>query len=547
MKRLIAILLCTSLLCAVAPAQSVYKAPPVTVSKQKVKNNGRVYYSHVVLERQTLFSIAKAYGVTIEDIYEANKALDLRKAGLKKNQIIMIPLVQAHTEVPRPEASHAETHVEKTHVEEPEVQSHDTPAKEVKPEIEYTVHVVKWYEDLYSIARKYGVSERSIMLFNKLSSKKLSRRQELKIPKVEIEEESPEQSQALADTVKAIEFVGKKSLSAALVLPFNEDSESNENMYDFYCGALLALKNLKDEGINVILYTFNTDSPRYYHYDLVLGPVSKSDISRELERCPGSIKLVSPLDSRNAELAGTKQNFVQAPPPSELYSSDLVNWIASERVSSDSIYVFVDKDSEFPESGKKLIAELDEAQMQYHIVKYGILEGRTKIENMMESGSFSRNGANRILIASEDQAFVQEIIRNANILQFNQINTVLYCTSKVRTFDTIEIEHLHNTNARMSLGYYIDYDNPKVQAFLLAYRALFNTEPNQYAFVGYDTAYTLLKACSDYGDKWEDLLCRERRRGLQSDFLFKHIPGGGYVNQAVRRIVHEPGYITRLL
>ena len=177
----------------------------------------------------------------------------------------------------------------------------------------------------------------------------------------------------------------------------------------------------------------------------------------------------------------------------------------------------------------------------------GILEGRTKIENMMESGSFSRNGANRILIASEDQAFVQEIIRNANILQFNQINTVLYCTSKVRAFDTIEIEHLHNTNARMSLGYYIDYDNPKVQAFLLAYRALFNTEPNQYAFVGYDTAYTLLKACSNYGDKWADMLCLERRRGLQSDFFFKHIPGGGYVNQAVRRIVHEPGYVTRLL
>lgn len=533
MKRLIAILLCGTLLCAVAPAQSAYTAPPVTVSKQKVKNNGKVYYSHVVLEKQTLFSIAKAYGVTINDIYDANPTLDLRNKGLKKNQIIMIPVVQIRTEIP---------------AEEPVTEKQDTPAKEGKPEIGYTIHVVKWYEDLYSIARKYGVSEKSIMLFNKLASPKLSRRQELKIPKVEIEEqESPERNEVHADTVKTIEFVGKKNLSAALILPFNEDSGSNENMYDFYCGVLLALKDLKDEGINVTLNSFNTDSPIYYSYDLVLGPVSKSDISRELERCPGEINLVSPLDSRNAELALSNKNFVQAPVPSELYNSDLVNWIASEREFSDSVYVFVDKENAMPESGKKLIADLDEMQIHYRMVKYGILEGRTKIEEMMGSGRFSRNGTNRILIASEDQAFVQDVIRNANILQFNRINAILYCTSKMRSFDTIEIEHLHNTNARVSLGYYIDYEAPRVQAFLPAYRALFNTEPNQYAFVGYDTAYTLLKACSNYGENWADMLCRERRRGLQSDFFFKRIPGGGYVNQAVRRIVYEPGYITRLL
>ena len=38
-----------------------YKATPVTISRDKVRENGKLYYSHVVLERQTLFSIAKAY------------------------------------------------------------------------------------------------------------------------------------------------------------------------------------------------------------------------------------------------------------------------------------------------------------------------------------------------------------------------------------------------------------------------------------------------------------------------------------------------------
>ena len=71
-------------------AQGNYVATPVTVSKEKVKVNGRLCYSHVVLERQTLFSISKAYGVSIEDIYKYNP--DVKANGLKKNSIIVIPM-----------------------------------------------------------------------------------------------------------------------------------------------------------------------------------------------------------------------------------------------------------------------------------------------------------------------------------------------------------------------------------------------------------------------------------------------------------------------
>ena len=57
-------------LTASAHAQD-YVSTPVTLSTEKVRMSGKLYYSHVVLERQTLFSIAKAYGVSIEDIYAA--------------------------------------------------------------------------------------------------------------------------------------------------------------------------------------------------------------------------------------------------------------------------------------------------------------------------------------------------------------------------------------------------------------------------------------------------------------------------------------------
>lgn len=76
---------------ATASAQT-YTQAPVTVSKEKVRgSDGKVYYSHVVLEKQTLFSIAKAYGVSVDDICNANQELDLKTVGLKKNSIILIP------------------------------------------------------------------------------------------------------------------------------------------------------------------------------------------------------------------------------------------------------------------------------------------------------------------------------------------------------------------------------------------------------------------------------------------------------------------------
>ena len=76
----------------VLTAQS-YTPVPVTISKEKVKIDGKICYSHIVLERQTLYSISKAYNVSIEDIYRFNPTL--KETGLKKNGIIIIPSADA--------------------------------------------------------------------------------------------------------------------------------------------------------------------------------------------------------------------------------------------------------------------------------------------------------------------------------------------------------------------------------------------------------------------------------------------------------------------
>ena len=150
-----------------------YVPTPVTVSKEKVKLSGKLYYSHVVLEKQTLFSISKAYGVTVDDLYAANPSLIDK--GLQKNSILLIPiknqdLLEEETTKKAPSGTAAPT--PSVNIQQEEV---NTP--------EYTEHIVKWYEDLNMIANKYGVSADDIVLYNRLPSKKVTRKQVLRIPK----------------------------------------------------------------------------------------------------------------------------------------------------------------------------------------------------------------------------------------------------------------------------------------------------------------------------------------------------------------------------
>ena len=92
MKRFLTFIMAAScLLCMVPTVSSAqdYEVPAVTVSKEKIRSGGKTYYSHVVQEKQTLFSISKAYGVSLQDIYDSNPTLNLEKDGLKKNQILL--------------------------------------------------------------------------------------------------------------------------------------------------------------------------------------------------------------------------------------------------------------------------------------------------------------------------------------------------------------------------------------------------------------------------------------------------------------------------
>lgn len=534
--RIIISALLFTLCCQILPAQEQgYVPTPVTISREKVRLGDKTYYSHVVLERQTLYSIAKAYGVSVEDIYAANPEQEIEKNGLKKNSIIRIPI-------------------------------HDE--KEIKEEKAKgeggIIHVVKWYEDLQGIAERYGVSPESIMEANGLKDGKLKSRMKLLIPaggqsevkdiagpQVEPEEEAEtnivEGDGSLPEEAETGLYIPaqKNELNFALILPLKAAGGfASTNYMDFYSGSLLAAEEAGLKGIRVELsvYDDGTSLPalsaeRLDGFDAVIGPVSRNNMESLLQKAPRGATLVSPLDPKTGALCESWPMLCQANSDSGEQYADLVDWIASDRQDGDKVLVIFEKSKTALRN--RLDTLLRNRGIDFNELSYNILEGRN-IGDALKA-RMTNAACNRILVASESEAFVNDVVRNLNVAVHDRYDIALYGPSKFKSFETIDIENLHNVRLHLSLSYNIDYGRDEVKSFVMKYRALFGTEPSAFAFQGYDLLKYFTDACSLYGEDWRSHMEGKRVQLLQSDIRFEKLPGKlGYTNTALRRVIYGP-------
>lgn len=539
-----------------------YIGTPVTVSKEKVRVNGKICYSHIVLEKQTLFSIAKAYGVSVDDINRMNPAL--KDTGLKKNSIILIPIPEPEDIVEKPAEKPAGKPVVKPAepVAKP-AEKKSEKQEEVKAETKkQKIHVRKWYEDLDVIAAKYGVTAEAIMKANNLTGRKLANRQKLIIPEPDeiIGAQEERQYTTPSDTVSVtteeqadtLAVPGeeqwaaspKEQMEMTLILPLKAGEEnSSRNNLDFYSGVLLAVRDMAERGFGTELNVYDSTDPGHpvsnedlEGSDVVIGPVSPSDLRRLFETVPESGMVVSPLDPRAESLAYAYPGFIQAPAPHKSQYLDLIDWIREDLADGDKVLMIGEKGAKNTEAIMQMQEVADSSGLEIIPFSYSILEGRDVTGPL--ASLMAAEGTNRVLINSDSEAFVNDVVRNLNILLHRKLDIVLYAPSRIRGYETIEVENLHNASAHVSLAYHIDYEDQRVKDFLLKYRALFGTEPTQFSFQGYDIASYFIDLCCRYGDRWEQMLEESEKSMLQSTFKYLKADDGGYVNHGIRRIVY---------
>ncbi len=121
--------------------------------------DGKTYILHEVEHGETLYSIGRRYGVSVENIIEANAIVQQNQ--IQVGQVLKIPLAKpANSDLNK---DNDNTLIDKSDEKETEV-------------VQYTV---KKGETLYSIARKYGILLEDIIKLNHLSNNDISEGQVL--------------------------------------------------------------------------------------------------------------------------------------------------------------------------------------------------------------------------------------------------------------------------------------------------------------------------------------------------------------------------------
>ncbi|MBR5856696.1 MAG: LysM peptidoglycan-binding domain-containing protein [Bacteroidales bacterium] len=556
---------------------SAFAQIPIEVSKEMVKIEGKNYYVHHVKKKETLYSLSKAYGVTTDMIVKNNSAI---ATGLKEGTIIYIPIIGSN---------------------EPE-----SAVTNEKKQKKYKRHTVKWYEDIADISEKYDVPVEAIIALNNLPDGKLKARQVIQIPDaafladfaksisstqssssahlaegnnglISSEIDSTATAETDANNLSGMENLGLREkgepLEIALVLPLNTASSENlsPNFMDFYAGALLAVKDFKEKkskaytpGSNelqskliVNIYDLSeysplhtlSDEPGFERNQLIIGPARASHIKEFLGYATTEqIPLVSPLDNNAEPLLDECQYLIQVPTPVEYQLENIVDELKSTYMKQPAPVLLV---SEKSSSDASYVAKaqqmLDNYGIPYHNISYGILDGRTISETMLSLVDTLSGTPNLAIIPSNSEAFVSDALRNLDICHnYGNTKIKVFGMPKWRNFETINIELYHKVNLHLSIPYFVDYNSPVVENFLLRYRALYNTEPTPYAYQGYDITNYFLKLANEYGKNFINLKEFAPAQMLQSNFEFK-LHNLGIVNCATRNIIYNPDYTVTLV
>lgn len=418
-------------------------------------------------------------------------------------------------------------------------------------------HRVKWYESLGSISSKYGVPVDTILNFNGLSAGDVKTRTVLQIPLWR--NGSTSDTEQGADTLAitpgdvAVEEVAKISycadnpLKASLVLPFRASGEQpSSNYLDFYSGALVALAKMKGEGISVQLNVFDSeayeggtlfDNEVFLNSDIIIGPVMKqelvayADFAREHK-----IPIVSPMDQAAGDLAESNPYFFQVPVSGEQQLFNMANSLYA--LENEKVMVFFDSSMKEQKYLDDVLNNLDSCGVTYGKYGYGLLSGRNLSESLIKV--MSPDIRYKVVVASEDDAFAPDIVRNMRVMKMFSVPVELYCSNRVRNFESIDSETLYELSTHVHAPYFIDYGSEEVKNFLLKYRGLFNTEPTPFAFQGYDIFTFFISNLYALGSDFLEKVPEISMELLQCNMQFtREDEKSGWRNYATRDIIYN--------
>lgn len=261
------------------------QSPPTSnTSNRNVKKKYVTY--EVKNKKETLYSISKQFGVSINEIIEANP---YAQDGIKKGDILQIPIDEKNI----PKTSGNELY-----------------------------HLVQPKETIYGICKQYNISKEDLFRRN---------------PRLQTEGLRYGDTIFIASAEKTLGNAtdgNTRTYKIAYLLPFsigeNERNVNIERFIDFYRGSLIAMEDIKTSGVSLEVYTFDTQlgtsktqeivkSKLPKDIDLIIGPAYPEQISQVASFAKkNNIVQVVPFTSHISNSDRYAQQYQFNPVPNDL-------------------------------------------------------------------------------------------------------------------------------------------------------------------------------------------------------------------------------------
>jgi LysM repeat protein len=539
MKQTIIIFLFLCLLFPLWGQQEPVQPVLVETSSEQVRIGGQLYYIHLVLKKQTLYSISRHYGVSIDELKKHNPQL---AEGLKEGDRLKVPVVSGHVfptyTQPAP-IQHAErqvsTPVSETSAVAPAPSTHEAQPQHQPPPQPDTIIVQA--PDLSRLTRcttlenEYRDCEKQAY-----DPETMTYRVALLLPFDII----PALNATLADTLKELTI---------------ERLQTSDNFIEFYAGALLAVEDMRQKGFSLYLSTHDVkhldsiiirDQLRYA--DLVIGPVytAAQNNSVSLEKFlqyarERQLHVVSPLDPKVENLLPGNPRLFQVPPPLCAQQERLLGNISKKTDRVLLIYEDEGNETELVNDYKTLLEAKTDSLIIFHYKVEKGLAVRDTLLTMLRPDE-----RNHIVVASNNEALVSDFTSNLSYIQsILKYPITLYGQARWRNFDNVDLSFFHHMNLHLAIPFYVDYQYENVRQFVNRYRFQFNREPSQYAFQGYDVFFYFLNALRNYGKEFASCLSAMQLDLLQGNYFFRRAASGaGYLNIGSCLVHYTPDLIV---
>ena len=522
---------------------------PVPESAQKSakaeKRRKRDFLTHKVQAGQTLYAIARDYNISVATLREDNPSLNPQSLPVGETLWIRRAAVGKSNEQQTQD----------------EIAEYAATLNSVTDDDGYDHHVVQPGETIYSLSRRFGITEEEFARLNDVSAG-LKAGAMIRIPRPEQAEEEVaevEQPQSTAD-VHFRALASTEPLNVALMLPMNIENRANASYVEFYQGFLLGMETLKNTGrgeSKLTVYNTSHDqlkvdeivrSTMFEGTNLIVGPVYEDELAPVIRYAEqNSVPVVSPLANISAVESPA---LYQLSPSTERKYDKVADLVNGER---EIFMIYADSyDEEFEAEAKQLLHG-----RPYHSYTYSFDDQKSKFRARTADAPFDViDGMDTVLMSETPRLFI--VLANKEVDVDRILGTIssskvaisersIPCaeytvlgTSRWGRFSNIAHTTYFNNNVVMISTYHAKRDAQAVREFDSRYIEAYGGLPSLYAYRGYDAAIVF---CGGMRGDIEYNMLDKRYTPLQTVYKFvQEGENGKYVNQEWMRINYNSNY-----